>query len=112
MANIIQPGISHLISTMELARIEDAVHRAVMRSAELRPQKVYTEGRVSLSEYDRRAKYCIDLAVRWRKERRFALEQIGDALKTALIQWIDGDEYEPQDGMWADPDDNNTAGEA
>ncbi|MCP4573229.1 MAG: hypothetical protein GY838_12820 [bacterium] len=112
MANIIQPGISHLISTGEIACIENAVHRAVMRSAELRKQKIYTEGKISLSEYDRRAKYCVNLALRWRKERRFALEQIGDALKTALIQWIDGDEYEPRDGMWADPDDNQTAGEA
>ncbi|KKN87439.1 hypothetical protein LCGC14_0258940 [marine sediment metagenome] len=110
MSNIIQPGLSHLISTMDLARIEDAVHKAVMRSAELRGQKMYTEGKISHSEYDRRAKYCIELALRWRKERRFALEQIGDALKTALISWIDGDEYEPRDGMWADPDQNNPAG--
>lgn len=104
MANIIRPGIAHLISTHELARIQDAVHYAVMRSAELRQQKIYTEGKISHSEYDRRARYCIDLALRWRKERRFALEQIGDQLKTALVQWIDGGEYEPRDGMWADPD--------
>lgn len=110
MSNIIKPGISHLISTMDLARIEDAVHQAVMRSAELRQQKMYTEGKISHSEYDRRAKYCIDLAVRWRKERKFALEQIGDALKTSLIRWIDGEEYEPHDGMWADPDQGKTVG--
>jgi hypothetical protein len=112
MSNIIQPGISHLISTTELAYIENAVHAAVMRSAELRQQRIYTEGQISLSEYDRRAKYCINLALRWRKERRFALEQIGDALKTALVQWIDGDEYEPRDGMWVDPDENKATGEA
>ena len=111
MANIITPGISHLISTTELDRINEAVYQAVKRSAGLRSQKTYTEGKISLSEFDRRSNYCLDLALRWRKERKFALEQIADSLKTALIRWIDGEEYEPRDGMWADPDQNPTAGE-
>jgi hypothetical protein len=103
--SVIKLGIGHLfISTGDLAQLERIVQLVVTRSGELRPQRLYTEGAISEDEYKRRAKFCVDTALRWRKDRKFAFEQISDELKTALIRWIDGEEYEPRGGMWADPD--------
>jgi hypothetical protein len=104
MSNIIIPSGQRYFSAEDNRKLLDAVDVCVRRSMEHRPQGIYTEGRISQAEFKRRAQYCINTALRWRKDRLFSWEQIKDHLKTAVIHWLDGVEYEPRDGMWVDPD--------
>jgi hypothetical protein len=105
--------LSKVISRGELARIQQGILAAVVRSAHLRPQISYTEAMISHDEFKRRVKWCIDKALEWKAKHNWVADRICDELKTAVVNWLDGNEQpDSTHNIWVDPDEVEAAKKA